>query len=91
MTDNLQKVFTVAKFGSTIYAGGYFLQVGSDLRTNVAAIDSTTGLATSWNPAPDNAVYSIIVTPQYTFLGGTFVTFAVAQDSTNPANIPGLI
>jgi len=86
--DNLQKVFTLTKYGSTIYVGGLFTQVGSAIRGNVAAIDSATGLATTWNPSPDNTVYSIIVTPQYTFLGGVFTTFAGAIDSTTPGNIP---
>ncbi len=86
---NNQPVYTIVKSGSLIYVGGIFTQVGSTLRTNVAAIDSSTGLANSWNPSPDNVVYSIVVTPQYTFLGGSFTYFNGASDTTSPGNIPG--
>ena len=79
---NASEVMTITKAGSLIYVGGLFKYVGSSNRINVAAIDSATGLANSWAPNPDSYVYSIIVTPRYTYLGGAFATFRGATDTT---------
>ncbi len=79
---NASEVMTITKAGSLIYVGGLFNYVGSTNRINVAAIDSATGLANSWAPNPNSYVYSIIVTPRYTYLGGAFTTFGGATDTT---------
>ena len=40
----------LAVSGSTVYAGGVFTSIGGQSRSNIAALDATTGLATAWNP-----------------------------------------
>lgn len=79
---NASEIMTITKAGSLIYVGGLFNYVGASNTKNCAAIDSATGLANSWAPQPDNAVYSIIVTPRYTYLGGAFTQFTGAADTT---------
>jgi trimeric autotransporter adhesin len=46
-------VFCLAVSGSTVYLGGGFSLVGGVTRVNVAAVDATTGLATSWDAHAD--------------------------------------
>ena len=47
-------VFSIAASGSTVYVGGSFNgTVGGQARRGVAALDVTTGNATSWNPSLD--------------------------------------
>ena len=36
--------------GGIVYAGGPFFMIGGQARGSIAALDATTGLATSWNP-----------------------------------------
>jgi hypothetical protein len=43
-------VHALAVDGTTIYAGGYFSQIGGQPRNNIAALNSATGLATAWDP-----------------------------------------
>ena len=67
-------VYALAVDGPTLYAGGTFDNVGSQIRKNLAAIDRTTGEATAWNPAPDNVIYALTVGPSAVYAGGNFST-----------------
>jgi len=49
----------VAVSGSTVYAGGSFSYIGGQGRNYIAAIDPSTGNATSWNPNSNNNVYKL--------------------------------
>ena len=42
----------IAISGSTIYVGVAFANIGGAARSKLAALDDTTALANSWNPAP---------------------------------------
>jgi hypothetical protein len=39
--------------GNTVYAGGFFLNLGGQVRNYLGAVDATSGLATAWNPNPN--------------------------------------
>ncbi len=52
-------VRAIAVSGSTVYVGGYFNNIGGQPRNRIAALDATTGLATTWNPDADNNVESL--------------------------------
>jgi hypothetical protein len=43
-------VSSIRVAGSTVYVGGYFNHIGGNPRSSIAALDSATGSATSWNP-----------------------------------------
>jgi beta-propeller uncharacterized protein DUF5122 len=45
-------IYDLRVSGSTVYAAGYFDRVGGKARHLIAALDRTTGAATSWNPNP---------------------------------------
>lgn len=50
-------ITSLAVSGSTVYIGGEFREIGGQPRRNLAAIDATTGLATTWQA--DLAVGSV--------------------------------
>ncbi|MFA6980350.1 MAG: hypothetical protein WC209_13600 [Ignavibacteriaceae bacterium] len=83
--------------GSTVYVGGLFGQVGASTRVNVAAIDASTGSATSWNPSADGSVYALLADQvnQKIYLGGVFsdvldktASFFAAVDNPGDAALP---
>ena len=62
--------------GATVYVGGTFTSIGGQSRTDLAALDATSGAASaSWNPAPDNTVGTLAVSPDgaAVYAGGTFL------------------
>ncbi len=58
--------------GETVYACGAFTMIGGELRNNIAALDATTGMATSWNPYANTLVTSLAVSSGIVYAGGTF-------------------
>ncbi|HSC52943.1 MAG TPA: T9SS type A sorting domain-containing protein [Phnomibacter sp.] len=71
-------VYSLAMSGNTIYAGGTFTTMGGQLRNRIAAIDATTGLATSWNPNANALVNAIAVEDNTVYAGGDFTTIGGA-------------
>jgi hypothetical protein len=58
---------------STLYLGGWFNQVnGSGTRNNIAAVNTSTGLQTSFDPNTDNPVYALALSGNTIYLGGQF-------------------
>ncbi len=57
----------------TILAGGDFVSVGGQARTNLAAIGAN-GTVESWSPNPNNIVYAVAVSSNTVYAGGTFTT-----------------
>ena len=57
----------------TIYAGGSFAAIGGAPRSNLAALDPTTGVPTTWNPAPDDTVNALALgSDGAVYAGGSF-------------------
>jgi WD40 repeat protein len=78
-------VFTMA-VGSddTVYVGGQFTHIGttSVARRNLAALDPSTGEATSWDPSPNREVYALA--PKSggpLFVSGAFTTIGSNSQS----------
>jgi trimeric autotransporter adhesin len=67
-------VAAVAARGGSVYAGGYFRSVTGVRRNRLAALDATTGVATSWNPNPNGSVYALAVTGDTVYAGGQFTS-----------------
>ena len=59
-----------------IYVGGYFTNIGGAARTGLAALNATTGLATTWNPVITNTfspyVKAMAIDATTIFIGGSF-------------------
>jgi hypothetical protein len=69
-------VSALAVSGNTVYAGvsfaGGFTTIGGQPRNNIAALDATSGLATSWNPNANDAVVTLVVSGNTVYAGGGF-------------------
>ena len=67
----------IAVSGSTVYVAGYFTAIGGQSRAGLAALDKTTGAATSWNPGPVAAgygVFALAVSGSTVYVGGEFTS-----------------
>ena len=67
-------VYALAISSNTIYVGGWFTSIGDSTRSNIAAIDATTGKATNWNPNADDAVSALAISSNIVYAGGTFTS-----------------
>ena len=60
--DNSEDIFTAVNsiylLGSSLYVGGDFTDIGGSARRSFAEIDTSTGLATSFNPSPSTSGFS---------------------------------
>ncbi len=63
----------------TVFVGGSFTQIGGSSITNLAQISNLNGLATStWNPAPNSTVDSLVIASGRLFVGGGYSAMANA-------------
>lgn len=58
--------------GSTVYASGNFMSIGGQLRNGIAALNATSGLASSWNPGASDTVNTFAINGSTIYLGGSF-------------------
>jgi trimeric autotransporter adhesin len=59
---------------TTIYVGGGFASIGGEERNNIAAINLTTGTATSWNPNASGVVQTLALSDTTIYVGGNFTS-----------------
>jgi hypothetical protein len=74
-------VYALAVRGSTVYAAGFFSQIGGQTRHLVAGLDGATGDATSFDPhgAPGFGAYALATYQDKLYVGGSFDTFDLAR------------
>ena len=62
--------------GGLLYAGGSFYTIGGQNRTNLVALDTTTALATSWSPNPNQAgvINAMALSGNLLYAGGRFTS-----------------
>jgi hypothetical protein len=77
VTGTTRWVSSLAISGPTLYVGGHFAGIGGQPRDNLAALDVTTGSATSWDPSvtgvPTNViVLALAVGESSVYVGGNF-------------------
>jgi len=66
------RVDALALSASTLYAGGAFTDAGGQERSGAAGLDTGSGAATSFHPAPDRSVSALAVGSSGIYLGGRF-------------------
>ena len=49
-----------------------FTSIGGQTRNRIAALDTTTGLATTWNPDANSTVNALAVSGSTVYAGGSF-------------------
>ena len=71
-------VDSFAVSGSTVYVGGQFTFIGGQTRNNIAALDASSGAATSWNPNARGTSYpgvsALAVSGSTVYVGGQFTS-----------------
>ncbi len=67
-----QEVEAIVATGSAIYVGGDFPRMGDSTRYYIAALDPSTGRATSWNPGSNGPIQSLAVSGSIVYAGGIF-------------------
>ena len=70
-------VNALAVSGTTIYAGGAFTTIGGQTRNNIAALNASDGLVTSWDPNANGVVRALAVSGTTIYAGGGFTTIGV--------------
>jgi len=70
----LGSVSALSISGSTVYAGGTFNNIGGQSRNNIAALDTSTGIATNWDPNANNPIWTLTVSGSTVYAGGRFNT-----------------
>jgi hypothetical protein len=55
-----------------VFVGGAFTQVQGSTRHHLAALSSSTGQLTSWNPHANGPVYAMVTTGSRVYVGGSF-------------------
>ena len=79
-------VSALTRVGQTLYVGGNFYNIGGQNRQSLAALDTVTALATSWNPSPSGTVYALASARNSIYVGGYFTSIGGAS-RTNLAEI----
>ncbi len=79
-------VNTLSLSGNNLYVGGTFTSMGGEDRNNIAAIDITTGLATSFNPDANGEVNTLSLLGNNLYIGGDFTSID-KEDRNNIAAI----
>ncbi|MEO7431617.1 MAG: hypothetical protein ABIR62_06260 [Dokdonella sp.] len=70
--DEDPQVTALAVADSTLYVSGYFSTMGGQPRAGIAALDTTTGMATGWDPGTDGIILSLAVSGSTVYAGGSF-------------------
>ena len=84
-------VNTLAISGSTVYVAGNFSTIGGQSRTNLAAVDATTGSVSSFQANANFGVQSLAVSGFTLYVGGTFTLIGgTATGDTTRNNIAAL-
>jgi uncharacterized repeat protein (TIGR01451 family) len=72
-------VLALALANNTLYVGGSFMEINGQTRSNIAALDATTGQLRDWQPGNNGAgtnatVRTIAVSGNSVYVGGDFVS-----------------
>jgi hypothetical protein len=69
---NSMRIYAIVVSGSTVYVGGNFTSIGGQQRNGIAALEASTGQATSWNPNASGIIRALAIKDTTVYVGGTF-------------------
>jgi hypothetical protein len=72
VTGTTPMVYSLAVCSETVYIGGLFSSVGTETRSNIAAVPTASSTVTAWNPTANNQVNSLACTASVVYAGGRF-------------------
>jgi len=72
--DGEPSIQALAVSGGTVYVGGFFTSIGGQPRNYIAALDTISGAATSWNPDASYEVHCLAVSGSTVYAGGQFAS-----------------
>ncbi|MEZ4210189.1 MAG: hypothetical protein R3B38_00495 [Patescibacteria group bacterium] len=72
ITSLAPQVYALYLTGTTLYVGGVFTTIGGASRTNLAAVSTATGLATSFDPNMNGTVRALAADGSILYAGGQF-------------------
>jgi hypothetical protein len=67
-----------------------FQTIGGSTRSYLAALNTSDGTVTSWNPNAGNGVYALAVNAGIVYAGGTFTTIGPAGNNVGRTRIAAL-
>jgi len=72
--DGLVNTILLSYDGSILYVGGSFSAIGGQLRNNLAALNTATGIALAWNPNVNGPVHDLKFSPsgELIYVAGAF-------------------
>jgi hypothetical protein len=79
MNGNYALVDALTVSGSTVYVGGTFATIGGQARNNIAAVSTSDGTATAWNPSADGGVSAMALSGPVVYVGGSFLNIGGQQ------------
>ncbi|MGI0016600.1 MAG: hypothetical protein ACREBU_24520, partial [Nitrososphaera sp.] len=65
-------IYAIVVSGSTVYIGGNFTSIGGQQRRGLAALEASTGQASSWNLNVANIVRTLAIKGETMYIGGDF-------------------
>ena len=71
-------VNSLAVCGSTVFVSGRFDAIGGQPRSGLAALDTSSGSATAWNPGVNGVVVTLAVWDSNLYVGGEFTSISGA-------------
>jgi hypothetical protein len=78
----------MALSGSTVYIGGSFANAGGSARARIAALDTATNNATSWDPGVANGtVFHMVLSGTDLYIGGSFTSTVGGSTRTRLARL----
>jgi hypothetical protein len=69
---NSMRIYAIVVSGSTVYVGGNFTSIGGQQKHGIAALEVSTGQATSWNPNASGIVRAVAIKDTTVYAGGAF-------------------
>ncbi len=67
-------IYAMVRHGDTLFVGGSFSSLGSQPRSYLGAISTTTGSVLAWNPLLNGQVFTLAATGNTLVVGGSFTT-----------------
>jgi hypothetical protein len=80
------QALVLESYAGGVFAGGAFGVAGAQARPNLAYLSGLTGVASSFNPAPDSTVMSLLLGPSQLYVGGNFAQPRSKLMSVDPIN-----